>query len=179
MHRPAACLVPAFASLCFLAGCETWQCRVRTPTMGLHLDTNEMKAEVSRYVAIGMPIDEAKKVMETQGIKCIFEQQLCMQNAGWTPTRPGGVRTNYDSAQRYKPQRNWRETLSMSDEIKVYFSFKDGKVSEVRSGTHSLLHLMDFPYLPASVSWHPRSHLRRLFPAIRGKIIPTCCRYSS
>ena len=131
MHRPIACLVPALAVLCAgLVGCELSSGMVQSlPPMELYLDENAMKAEVLRYVAVGMPIDEAKKVMETHGFKCSCDRVA--RAARWMDADTAKQDEVYLICSKFKPQRNWLEDLCLSDEIKVYFSLKDDKVSEV------------------------------------------------
>ena len=98
--------------------------------MVLHLDEQEMKSEVLRHVAVGTPIDEAMKVMERHGFECCYDRDVWGElQADADPARQGEV---YLICSRYKPQRSWWHNLFVSDEIKVYFSFKDNKVSEVR-----------------------------------------------
>jgi hypothetical protein len=99
-----------------------------TPPMGLSLDTQEMKAEVLRHVGIGTPVEQAKKVMESHGFECRYDNDLREVFAADGPAEAG----IYLICSKSKPQERWLDNLFMSDEIEVYFSFKDGKVSDVR-----------------------------------------------
>jgi hypothetical protein len=103
--------------------------------MELHLDDQEMKAEVLRYVAIGAAIEDAKATMEWHGFKCEFDRDWQGERSmDADPAREGEV---YLICSKKKPQRTWRESLILSDTIKVFFSFRDGKVVDVRVKHHT------------------------------------------
>jgi hypothetical protein len=121
-----------FAVFCAaLCGCGASSSLLRqTPPMELHLDEKEMKAEVLNHVAVGTSIDEAKKVMEAHGFKCCYDRDWWGEQ--WVDADPAKRGEIYLICSKYTPQRSWWDSLFLSDEIKVYFSFKDGKVSELR-----------------------------------------------
>jgi hypothetical protein len=98
--------------------------------MELHLDEQEMKAEVLRYVAIGAAIEDAKATMESQGFKCEFDRDWQGERSMDADSAKYGEA--YLICSKMKPQRTWKESLYLSDEIKVFFSFRDGKVVGVR-----------------------------------------------
>lgn len=73
MQRSHAHFLLAFV-LCVacLSGCVTSALLRPVPQKELHTDETAMQAEVLRFVAIGTPIEEAKKIMERDGFECDF-----------------------------------------------------------------------------------------------------------
>jgi hypothetical protein len=98
--------------------------------MELHLDEREMAAEVLKYVQMGMPVDDAKRVMEAQGFKCCYDRDRWAEM--WYDADPAQRGEVYLVCSRFKPQPSWWASFFMSDEIKVFLSFKDGKVAAIR-----------------------------------------------
>jgi hypothetical protein len=128
MDRSPARLLLVLAALSVaLQGCGTSSPLLhQTGAMHLYLDENEMKAEILRHIAVGSPIEEAKRVMETNGFTCKYERDLFGElHAHADPARRGEV---YLICSKYTPQSSW----ITSDQIKVFISFSDHKVQDVR-----------------------------------------------
>ena len=128
VRRFTPCLMLAFAALCNgVAGCETSSAILRsTPTMEFHLNESAMKAEVLRFVSLGTPIDEAKKVMEANGFECCYDHDVLGDwLAGADPTKKGQV---YLKCSKHRPQSIFLENLFTPEEVEVYFTRQDGKV---------------------------------------------------
>src|SRR5689334_21343042 len=58
-------------SIVLVVGCDTTSHFVPAKgTMKLQFEEDAMRAEVLKYVTIGMPLEQAKQVMEANGFQC-------------------------------------------------------------------------------------------------------------
>jgi hypothetical protein len=74
--------------------------------------------------------EDAKATMEWHGFKCEFDRDWQGERSMDADSAKYGEA--YLICSKMKPQRTWKESLYLSDEIKVFFSFRDGKVVGVR-----------------------------------------------
>jgi len=114
--------------LLFLPACMTpGSSAPKEKQMGLSLDLKVMKAEIMRHVTIGMPIEDARCLMEKHGFKILTEQDgLAIERDGLKNKSPCLI------CSRYMPQKSWSEEFIHSDEIRVYLFFEQGKVTSVQ-----------------------------------------------
>jgi hypothetical protein len=120
----------AFAMLSMgLIGCVASVASLRpTPPMTLHTDEKEMRAEVLRHLSIGMPIEEAKKIMDNHGFKCQYGKGSSKDSI-WFADPEAEVMGLFCS--KFVPQRTWWERFFFSDEIHVRIPIEDGKVKDI------------------------------------------------
>jgi hypothetical protein len=110
-------VLPIF--LCALAGCAILPILNQPRTsMKLRFDDDGMREEVLRYLSAGMPIENAKRIMEDSGFKC--ENSLL---AGSACLHCSTI---------------YRTHLITSDEIDVCLSHESGKVTAIRVDCHSI-----------------------------------------
>ena len=110
------------------SGCATLSSSVETaPAMKLYLDDDAMKAEVLQYVRPGMPVEEARELMEKNGFQCYYGRDKNPLVVAMD--REFGMFCLLCS--RYK-QRSWWDRLFLSDEIRVYIVFEQGQVTDIR-----------------------------------------------
>src|SRR5947209_3748717 len=68
--------MPLALVFCSLASCmNTSNLSSNPDRMKLYTNEDTMKAEVLKFVSVGMPIDEAQAVMEKKGFKCHYGRE--------------------------------------------------------------------------------------------------------
>lgn len=103
-----------------LAGCVTLPslCPPRT-SMKLHFENEAMRAEILKYLSVGMPIENAKRIMEDSGFKC---------QEGWF-SGPAYLHCSAVYGTHH---------LLIADEIRVRLYHEAGKLSGIRVDCHSV-----------------------------------------
>src|SRR5271165_5405127 len=112
-----------FLAATFLCGCASFPTLQPTARMDLSLDESSMRSEVLKYVKLGTPIEDAKKIMEQQGFSCSFERDHSNRDR---VRHPFGLICSI-----MKPQSSWWESLFISHEIRVSILFEAGVVTEI------------------------------------------------
>jgi hypothetical protein len=106
-----------------LAGCASFGSYPLPRQMELTTDEAAMKAIVQQHIFVGMPVEDAKVIMQAHGFECSFEEHHCwMANEDKSITGPCLV------CSRYMPN----STFVISNEIKVYLLVKEGKITDLR-----------------------------------------------
>ena len=110
-----------------------WSCGCRVPqppsappgSMPLYLDEDRMRTEVLQHVQIGMPVDDAKKVMERHGFECRVDET----SKSFTPdfATPTHLR-----CRRVRPQDNPSHQGIVLDEIFVYMPIEAGRIKAIK-----------------------------------------------
>jgi hypothetical protein len=120
----------------FFAGCGTSSNFLTSAQrMELHTDEAAMRAEVLQHVQPGMPVEEAKRTMERHGFKCSYGQDDWLRFwekdewlRFWEGDDPAAQYCLICS--RFVPYP-FLQSLFISDEIKVFVLFEEGKVKGV------------------------------------------------
>jgi hypothetical protein len=103
-----------------LSGCMSIGSRNSDP-MKMSCNEAEMRSEVFRFISVGLPIEEAKEIMEKHGFDCSFERE-------W-----GTIQKDAASGQfclvcsKYTPESTW----VASNKIYVYALFEGGAVTDI------------------------------------------------
>jgi hypothetical protein len=100
--------------------------------MPLQADEEGMRAEVLKHISPGMPVDEARIVMEKNGFDCHYGRPSGKDRSVSTQRPADDCFCLICS--RTKPQPSWFTSLFMSEDIFVYVTFDKGIVSDVRVG---------------------------------------------
>lgn len=87
--------------------------------MQLHFDNEAMQSEVLKFISVGMPLEEAKRIMLESGFKC--------------DDRYHGSRPNLRFSAVHGTQR-----LFTSDEIHVFLYHESGKITEIKTDCHTI-----------------------------------------
>jgi len=110
----------AFVILCICLGCVTPGRVEPKVSMKRYFDNAKMEAEVRKYISEGMPVNQAKQIMEDSGFKC--EERVSWIN------KPPALRCT-----GIYP-RSWAERWNaflMADVIDVYLSHEAGIVKGI------------------------------------------------
>src|SRR5262245_24706257 len=111
-----------------LGGCLSLPSSDSRATIKLTTDTDAMKAEVLRYIHIGMPIEEAKKTMEAQGFKAVQDDW----SRFWLDDEQKADEQKAKLVfSKFVPQRSWVESLVRSDEVRIRVFYDAGRVTNV------------------------------------------------
>jgi hypothetical protein len=85
--------------------------------MRLYFDNEAMRAEVLRYLSIGMPIDNAKRIMQDSGFTC-KDSQFTTPYLHCSAVYSSG--------------------LLISDEIHIFMRDESGRISTIEVDCHSV-----------------------------------------
>jgi hypothetical protein len=107
-----------------IGGCSTLPSSEHPPAqrIGLCVDENAMRAQVLHHLSIRMPIEDARAIMEQNG----FTGHFGRENEFNTESVFCLV------CSQFMPRESWLESLYLSDEIRVFILFEQGKVSDVK-----------------------------------------------
>jgi len=108
-----------------IVGCRTPQPpSAPAGSMPLYLDEARMQAEILKHIQVGMPVSDAKKVMERHGFECrVDEASKSFTPYFDTPT--------YLRCARIRPQDNPTHQGIVLDEIIVHMSIEAGKIKAI------------------------------------------------
>lgn len=88
--------------------------------MKLHFDNEAMQAEVLKYLSVGMPVENARRIMEDSGFKC--QDSSCFTGPAWLHcTAVYGT-----------------HGLFISHEIHVILYHESGRISTIEADCHSI-----------------------------------------
>jgi len=85
--------------------------------MELHLDDEDMLVEVKRFLSLGMPIDNAKRIMQQNGFQCQERNHGAAQLNCWAVYKTHFLR---------------------SDEIHILLSHESGLLNEIKVECYSV-----------------------------------------
>jgi hypothetical protein len=84
--------------------------------MQLHFDKEEMRAEVLKYLCVGMPVENAKRIMEDSGFEC--------------------EESDFDGPSFLRCSAVYKSHLLLGDEIFVDVYHESGVVTDIKVNCH-------------------------------------------